>query len=90
MFRFANTDYLYILYLIPVIIGLFWFTYRLQNKSLQEFANNALHKVLFPFRSGLKIILKFGIKILALILIIFALANPQIGSKIEEVKTSWY
>ncbi|MCK5087980.1 MAG: VWA domain-containing protein, partial [Melioribacteraceae bacterium] len=37
-------------------------------------------------RSKFKGLMKFGMMLLAIILLIFALANPQLGSKIEEVK----
>jgi Ca-activated chloride channel family protein len=53
---------------------------------LNNFASAALQKVLLPMRSVFKSAYKFTIVVLALILIIFALANPQVGSKIEEVK----
>lgn len=86
MFRFANIDYLYALYLIPVLIGLVWYSLFKQNKLLEKFANIKLHKILFPLRSTIKTIIKNGLIIISIILLIFALANPQIGSKIEEVK----
>lgn len=86
MFRFAHSEYLYALYLIPIVIGLIWYTIRNQNKLLEKFANVKLHKILFPMRSKFKIIFKNSLIILSILLLILALANPQIGSKIEEVK----
>ncbi len=86
MFRFAHSEYLYALYLVPIIIVLIWFSIRKQNELLNKFANSKLHKVLFPLRSTAKIFFKNGLIVLSIILLIFALANPQIGSKIEEVK----
>jgi len=86
MFRFAHSEYLYALYLIPLIVGLIWFSIRKQNQLLEKFANIKLHKTLFPLRSSLKVVLKNGLILFSIVLLIFALANPQIGSKIEEVK----
>lgn len=86
MFRFAHLEYLYALYLIPVIIVLIWLSIRKQNQLLDKFANSDLHKILFPLRSGIKLFFKSGLIVLSIILLIFALANPQIGSKVEEVK----
>jgi len=86
MLRFAHSEYLYALYLIPVIIALLWYSTKNQDKLLGKFANVKLHKILFPLRSRLKTFLKNGIIVLALTFLIIALANPQIGSKIEEVK----
>lgn len=86
MFRFAHSEYLYALYFIPVIIILVLFSLRRQNQLLQKFADSKIHKVLFPLRSKTKIFLKNGLVILSILLLVFALANPQVGSKVEEVK----
>ncbi len=86
MFRFARIEYLHLLYLVPVLIFLFWYTYRNQSRLLKEFAGEKLQRVLVPLRSGFKNIVKFVLVLLAVIFSILALANPQIGAKIEEVK----
>lgn len=86
MFRFAHIEYLNLLYFIPLLILLIWFTQRKTIKALLGFAGKKMHSVLFPMRSRLKNLLKYTLLIISSILIIFALANPQIGSKIEEVK----
>ena len=84
--RFANPDYLYALLLIPLFLIIYWVTQKYVNKSLNDFASITLQKVLVPFRSGMKSLIKFVIALSAFSLTIVALANPQIGSKIEEVK----
>lgn len=86
MIRFANSEYLYLLWVIPILAILFWFTFKKQNTILEKFAGTKLKNVLFPLRSKLKSWLKFGITLFAIVLIIVALANPQVGTKIEEVK----
>lgn len=86
MFRFAHIEYLNLLYLIPILIFLVWYTQRKTAKSLLGFANKKMHSVLFPLRSRLKNLLKYSLLVSAAVLIIFSLANPQIGTKIEEVK----
>lgn len=86
MFRFAQIDYLNLLYLIPVLILLYWYSHRRKNILLNNFADSKLHKLLLPLRSKIKGIIKFSMTLLAIFLLIFALANPQVGSKIEEVK----
>ncbi|MCB0753343.1 MAG: VWA domain-containing protein [Ignavibacteriae bacterium] len=86
MFRFAHSEYLYALYLMPIIIVLIWYSLRNQNQLLEKFANSKLHKVLFPLRSRFKAFIKNGLIVISIALLILALANPQIGSKIEEVK----
>ncbi len=86
MIRFANSEYLYLLWLIPLLIFLFWFTQKKQNKLLEKFADTKLHEVLFPLRSKLKSPIKFAMSIFAMTLIIVAVANPQIGTRVEDVK----
>jgi len=53
---------------------------------LEKFANTKLHHILFPNKSRIKIFIKSGLIILSIVLLVLSLANPQIGSKIEEVK----
>lgn len=86
MIRFGHSEYLYALYLLPLLIIMFFVTQRKQTKQLLNFAGSKLHKTLLPFRSSFKTFFKFGLSISAMLLIIVAIANPQIGSKIEEVK----
>jgi Ca-activated chloride channel homolog len=84
--RFANSEYLYLLWLIPAFIFLYWYTQKRSNRLLEKFAGTKLHDVLFPLRSKLKSPLKFGLTLFAAGLVILAVANPQIGTKIEDVK----
>ncbi len=86
MFRFAQPHYLYFLYLIPVITILFFLYFRKKKKYLLQFAEKDLHEVLFGEKSFLKEIFKFVLFIAALSLLILAIARPQLGSRIEEVK----
>jgi Ca-activated chloride channel family protein len=86
MIRFGNIEFLYALVIIPIIILLFIFLQKNENKLLEKFAGSKLHSVLFPLRSRFKSSFKFGIFALGLALLLIALANPQVGTKIEEVK----
>lgn len=86
MFRFANPEYLNLLYFLPVLVGLFWYLGRNRKKLLQSFADSELHKTLFPTDSNLKRWTKFVVILLALTCLVFAAANPQVGTKMQEVK----
>jgi len=86
MFRFAHPEYLNLLYLLPLLAALIWYANTWQIKLMSKFANKTLHKVLAPFRSSAKLWTKSVLSFLALTFMIFALANPQVGAKIEEVK----
>jgi Ca-activated chloride channel family protein len=86
MFRFANPGYLNLLYLLPVLVIAFWYITKSRNKLLTNFADKALHKTLFPDESNLKRWSKFVLILAALTCLVFAAANPQVGTKIQEVK----
>ena len=86
MFRFANPEYLNLLYLLPLLIVMFWFLGIKRKKLLQTFADKELHKTLFPTDSNLKHWTKFILILLALTCLIFAAANPQVSTKLQEVK----
>jgi Ca-activated chloride channel homolog len=86
MFRFAHPEYLYALYAIPVMVFLFWYLNRNRKKLLEKFADRKLHKVLLPDYSGIKNWFKIGIVLFSLMLLIIAAANPQVGTRVQEVK----
>ncbi|MFI5237808.1 MAG: VWA domain-containing protein [Ignavibacteriales bacterium] len=86
MFRFAHPEYLMILYLIPVLILLFWYLGMNRKKLLIKFADKELHKTLLPTDSMLKRWTKFIVILLAVVCLVLAAANPQVGTKLQEVK----
>lgn len=86
MFRFAHPEYLNFLYLLPVLILLFWYLGRNRKKLLQQFADKELHKTLFPTDSNLKRWTKFIVILFALGCLVIAAANPQVGTRLTEVK----
>ena len=86
MFRFGHSEYLLIVYLSPIIILLFWYFYKLSKQKMSVFANSALHSVVYSKFSGTKTIIKFSLYFISFILIALALASPQIGDKLTEVR----
>jgi Ca-activated chloride channel family protein len=88
MFRFAHPEYLHALYLIPILILLFWVYRKRRRRMLESFSERRMHNILIPSFSGFKNILKFGLILLSLMFLILAAANPQVGTKMEEVKQS--
>lgn len=88
MFRFAHPEYLIALYAIPLLILLFWYLARNRRKLLGKFASKDVQKLLLPNYSWIKSSLKFGLIILVYILLVVAAANPQVGTRMEEVKQS--
>lgn len=86
MFRFANPEYLIALWAIPVLIAFFWYMSINRKKLLEKFADKNLHKVILSAFSGYKNIFKFALVIVAHSLLVIAAANPQVGTKMTEVK----
>ncbi|MCF8336064.1 MAG: VWA domain-containing protein [Bacteroidales bacterium] len=86
MFRFGNSEFLYGLLIIPVlviifVIGMYW-----RKRALKRFGELGVISQLMPFVSGVRPVIKFIFLILALTSVIFALADPQFGSRLEKVK----
>ena len=86
MFRFAHIELLNFLYLIPILVILFVIALRWRKKAIEAFAELELIKQLSPEMSKYKHSMKFIVMILAISCLILGLANPQIGTKMEEVK----
>ncbi|MEI7500772.1 MAG: VWA domain-containing protein [Bacteroidota bacterium] len=86
MFRFAHIYYLYLLALIPVFAVLLVLFLIWKKKTLTKYGDWSVIRQLMPEYSAGKPILKFIIVIVAITSLIFALANPQTGSKLEKVK----
>jgi Ca-activated chloride channel family protein len=86
MFRFANPEYLIALWIIPALIILFWLFNRNRKRLLEKFADKELHKSIIYSFSSIKTKIKFGLILISFSLLIFAAANPQIGTKMQEVK----
>lgn len=86
MLRFQNIEYLYLLLIIP-FITLVYIVYLLsKKKKLKILGDINLLTELIPDYSKYKTHIKFILLSLSLIFTILALANLQVGSKLEEVK----
>jgi Ca-activated chloride channel family protein len=86
MFQFAHIEYLYGLLALP-ILGFIFLTalYRRKN-ALKSFGNTDLVYGLTPEASLSKPWIKFILMESALMLIIIAMAGPQFGTKLKEIK----
>jgi len=88
MFRFAHPEYLYGLYVIPVLILFYWYLVRNRKNILNKFADKSMHPILLPIFSKGKNLIRFIIILFAIVFLLIAAANPQIGTKVENVKES--
>ncbi len=86
MFRFANPQYLWLLTTLPVFVALFLLALYNRRRRLARFGVAQTLAELMPDASNGRVILKFVIFCTALMLLIFAVARPQLGSKLREEK----
>lgn len=86
MFRFARPEYLYLLALIPLLIGFFYYALIIKSKRLKTLGNKALLRTLMPEASHIRPRVKFYLLLTAFILSVFMMAGPQFGAKLEKQK----
>ena len=88
MFRFANPDFLYLFFLLPVLVAVYLYYNHRRRQNIRKYGDPALLKELMPTISKYRPDVKFWLTFAALALTIFMLARPQFGSKMETVKRS--
>lgn len=85
--RFENPEYLIGLLIIPFVIGFFWFVLKRKRKLIHSFGDLTVISQLMPELSYKRPVIKFSLVVIILILLIIAMANPQIGSG-SEIRTT--
>jgi Ca-activated chloride channel homolog len=86
MIRFVHSEYLYALALLPILAALYWYIARARRKALERFSRPEMLPRIAGAASGTKRFAKFILLMLAVALLVLGLANPQIGTRLEEVK----
>lgn len=86
MIRFEHIEYLYFLLGIPVLMVLFIIAQYLRRLAIRKLGEPGVLVRLIPDASKSKVIFKFVVMIIAYVLIVIGIANPQTGSKLEQVK----
>jgi len=86
MIRFAHGEYLFLLILIPVAVAGYWFLARARLRALQRFCELNILERLAESTSRTKRLVKFSLFLLAFVLLVVGFANPQIGTRLQEVK----
>ena len=86
MYQLEQPIYFYLLFAIPVLLLLFAAVLFWKKRTQDTFANKELLSKLSPNRSYFKSVLKVIVFCLAIACLAFALVNPKIGTKIENVK----
>ena len=86
MFRFAHPEYLFLFLLVPILVGVFIYTSIQKRRNLKQFGNVELLAGLMPNVSFVRPQVKFYLQFAAIVLLIIVLAQPQFGTKVENVK----
>lgn len=84
MFQFAHLNHLFALLLLVILVMLFVGSLLNRKKLIQQIGSAALIQKLNPLESSSRKKIKFSLIILALLLLIIAWANPQLGNKFEK------
>lgn len=84
--QFENIYFIYAFAIIPVLLIIYWATRRWKKAALKNYGELAVIKQLFPDLSKTKQAWKFILFNVAFALLIIGMINPQIGTKLEEVK----
>ena len=86
MFRFAHTYYFYLLALIPVFTVLLVLFLVWKKKAMNRYGDWLVIRQLMPEYAPGKTMLKFILIMAAIASLVFALADPQTGSRLEKVQ----
>jgi Ca-activated chloride channel family protein len=86
MLRFEHIHLLWLLALIPLLVLVYLLVRRWKRKALKSLGNQKTVRQMIPEVSFSRPGIKFVLYIIAFASIIIALANPQIGTKVEEGK----
>ena len=86
MFEFAYSDYLWLLWLVPLMLVMFMAVRYWRRTAIRKLGDPGLLDSLMPRVSGQRPVLKFILAVLSLAFIIMALAGPRFGSRLEEVR----
>ena len=86
MFRFGHPEYLYALLAVFLFIGFFLLNAYLRKKALKLFGESALVATLMPDVKPWRRNTKFILITLAYIFLVIGISDPEIGSRLDQVK----
>lgn len=86
MFRLQHPEFLYLLALVPILLGLFIWYWSRRRAALRRFADSDLIDHLAPGMNRRLPWTKFALLLLSIPFISFALTNPQWSAEREEIK----
>jgi Ca-activated chloride channel family protein len=86
MVNFEHKEYLLLLCILPLLLGIYIVYQYWRNNNIKKVGNPSLIATLMPKYSKFRNNLKFILLLFSVLLIIMALAGPRFGSKLSEVK----
>jgi Ca-activated chloride channel homolog len=86
MFNFEHKEYLLLLCILPLLLGLYMIHSHRRKNNVKKLGNPAILASLMPDYSKFRNNLKFFLLLLAASLLILAIAGPRFGSKLREIK----
>lgn len=86
MYQFEQPIYFYAFAIIPLLLLIYLWVLLWRRKTQRRFASKPMLEKLVPNRSLFKTTLKVITTLVALSLLIIAMANPRMGSKLETVE----
>lgn len=86
MFRFANSGYLNLMFVLLIVIGIFAYAMYKRNANLKKFGNIEILRQFMPGYTTGRYYVKFGLLVLAFICGVIIIARPQFGTRVEKVK----
>ena len=83
--RFDHQEYIHLLWLVPLLAGVFMYGFWRKRRGLRVFATANLHEALVPRVSPARQRVKAALALLALAFAVLALTGPRWGVYYEEV-----
>lgn len=84
--RYSREWFLYFLFLIPILILIYWYYEKKKKRNIEKYFSAENYKSLIGNFSFGKKLTKIILQTLAILFLIIAISNPQIGTKLKEVK----
>ena len=86
MFRFEHSEYLWYLWVIPILLGLYLMYWQWRKNQLNQLGNKELLNRLIPGWADQRQHYKMALLLASLLFLLIAYANPQWGNKKEKIK----